>query len=74
MTEVRPRNFNTKRHLRDSVVLANLSANSFPAIPVWPGTHKNWMSKPVSVREYRRYLMLFIRDEVCELNTLDERA
>lgn len=61
-------------HLRDAVDFANLSANSFPAIPPWPGTHRNWISKPVSVREYRRCLILIIRDEDWELNTLEKRT
>jgi len=28
-------------HLRDAEELANLSANSLPVIPVWPGTQRN---------------------------------
>lgn len=28
-------------HLREAEDFASLSANSFPAIPVWPGTHMN---------------------------------
>lgn len=47
-TEVSPRILDVGRHLRD---LASLSANPLPAIPAWPGTHKLWMSKSVTVRE-----------------------
>jgi hypothetical protein len=28
-------------HLREAEDLTSLSTNSFPAIPVWPGTHMN---------------------------------
>jgi len=28
-------------HLREAENFDSLSANSFPAIPVWPGTHIN---------------------------------
>jgi len=28
-------------HLWDAEDFASLSTNSFPAIPMWPGTHKN---------------------------------
>jgi len=60
--------------LREAEELASLSANSFPAIPVCPGTHINWMSVPDSVKEYRICLMVTMSGERCDLKILEERA
>lgn len=50
-------------HLSDAVALANLSPNSFPAILAWSSIHRNWMSKPVSTREYRKVYNVNYREE-----------
>jgi len=41
-------------HLRNAENLANSSANSLPAIPVWSSTHRNLISVPDSVKQYEK--------------------
>lgn len=51
-----------------------LSTNSFPAILVCPGSHKHLIFVPGSVRVYKIYLILIIREELYELKALEDRA
>lgn len=48
-------------HLRDAEELANLSANSLPVIPVWPGTQRNWISVPDLVKQYKMRQIMIMR-------------
>lgn len=57
----------------DAVVLARESAVSLPEIPVWSGTQRSWISKPVLERVRRRFLINKIRELGDELKTLEGR-
>jgi len=57
----------------DAVVLAKVLAISLPEMPVWPGTRRNWISKPASVREKRWFLIFRIRGLGDNSKTLEER-
>jgi len=45
----------------EEVDLVNESAISFPEMPEWLGTQRNWISKPDSLKEGKRCLIWRMR-------------
>ena len=57
----------------NAVFLAKESEVSLPKMLMCPGIHRNWISKPLWLRDNKRFLIWKIRGFGSDLNTLDER-